>query len=142
GRLNLVVSVSVGSRADDGKEAAYFTGRERGSTIRQHAILKSTSRLCSAMPDPEGHSIRIRVIDTAAADANQLFDDLRGKLSPKGDVVSESGRQRKIELFGEPLTPQQVVERICGDVRTGGLAAVLEYTAKLDRKELTPDAIR
>lgn len=84
----------------------------------------------------------IRTIDTAGADAERLFDELRGKLSPKGDMVSEAGRRRTIELFGEPLTPQQVVERICGDVKSRRLAAVLEYTAKLDRKELTAETIR
>ena len=48
--------------------------------------------------------------------------------SSGGDVVSEAGRQRTIALFGEALTPQQVVERICGDVRRGGLSVVLDYT--------------
>ena len=54
--------------------------------------------------------------------------------APTADVVSEAGRQKTIEVFGEPLTPMQVVERICRDVRTRGLEAVLEYTAKLDGK--------
>lgn len=86
--------------------------------------------------------LRIRTIDTTQADASRLFEELRQKLSPKGDVVSEAGRQRTIELFGEPLSPQQVVERICEDVRKRGLTAVLEYTAKLDRKELTRETVR
>lgn len=86
--------------------------------------------------------LRIRTIDTTQADAGRLFEELRQKLSPKGNVVSEAGRQRTIELFGEPLSPQQVVERICEDVRKRGLTAVLEYTAKLDRKELTPETVR
>ena len=71
-----------------------------------------------------------------------MFAELREKLSPRGDVVSESGRQRTIDLFGEPLSPQQVVERICGDVARNGLSAVLEYTAKLDRKTLSAETIR
>ncbi len=86
--------------------------------------------------------IRIRTIDTTLADASRLIEELRQKLSPKGDVVSEAGRQRTIELFGEPLSPQQVVERICEHVRKRGSSAVLEYTAKLDRKELTVETIR
>ena len=64
------------------------------------------------------------------------------KLSPRGDVVSEAGRQRTIDLFGEPLSPQQVVERICGDVRTGGLDSLLDYSEKLDGKKLTADTMR
>ena len=86
--------------------------------------------------------LRIRTIDTASADADRLFDELRSSLSPRGDVVSEAGRQRTIELFGEPLSPQQVVERICEEVKRDGLAAVLDYTARLDRRELTAETIR
>ena len=70
------------------------------------------------------------------------LDALRRKLSPAGNVVSEAGRRRTIEVFGEPLTPQQVVERICGDVKARGLEAVLEYSRKLDKAELTPQSIR
>ena len=39
---------------------------------------------------------------------------------------------KTIEVFGKPLSPLQVVERICSRVRTRGLDAVLRYTAKLD----------
>lgn len=87
-------------------------------------------------------SLQIRTIDTSEADADRLFEELRGRLSPKGDVVSEAGRKRTLELFGEALTPQQVVERICGDVKSRGLEAVLEYTAKLDGKQLDRSSIR
>ena len=58
---------------------------------------------------------------------------LRRKLSPQGNVVSEAGRQRTIDLFGEPLSPQRVVERICGDVRRDGLSAVVPYAEKAYR---------
>lgn len=91
---------------------------------------------------PDATPFSITTIDTADADADRLFDELRSKLSPQGDVVSEAGRKRTIELFGEPLSPQQVVERICREVKTRGLAAVLDYTAKLDRRELTAETIR
>lgn len=84
----------------------------------------------------------MKTIDCTKDSAEKLFDSLRQKLSPRGDVVSEAGRKRTIELFGEPLTPQQVVERICGDVRQGGLPIVLDYTKKLDRKELTRETLR
>ena len=82
-------------------------------------------------------SLNIPVIDCAKEDARELFAGLREKLSPRGDVVSESGRQRTVELFGAALSPQQVVERICSDVSRDGLNAVMEYTRKLDGKELT-----
>lgn len=71
-----------------------------------------------------------------------LLAELRRKLSPQGDIVSEAGRQRTIELFGEPLAPRQVVQRICADVRQRGLEALLGYTHRLDRKELTKETLR
>ncbi|MGH7199367.1 MAG: histidinol dehydrogenase, partial [Planctomycetaceae bacterium] len=86
--------------------------------------------------------LNITIIDCARDDAERLFAELREKLSPRGDVVSESGRQRTVALFGEPLTPQQVVERICSDVRENGLAALLDYTRKLDGKALTIETLR
>ncbi|MEY4188159.1 MAG: Histidinol dehydrogenase [Planctomycetota bacterium] len=81
-------------------------------------------------------------IDCRQSDASVLFRQLRQKLSPRGDVVSESGRQRTLELFGEALSPREVVKRICEDVRREGLSAVLEYTRKLDRVQLTADSMR
>ncbi len=87
-------------------------------------------------------TLNIATIDCSQGDAQRLFAELRDKLSPRGDVVSEAGRQRTIELFGQPLSPQQVVERICEDVRTRGIDAVLEYTSKLDRKSLTPETMK
>ena len=86
--------------------------------------------------------LNITSIDCRKADAKRAFQDLREKLSPRGDVTSEAGRQRTIELFGEPLTPQEVVQRICEDVRSQGRDAVLRYTEKLDRKQLTPEQMR
>ena len=81
-------------------------------------------------------------IDTREANALDLLSELRAKLSPRGDIVSEAGRKRTIELFGESLSPQQVVERICSDVAARGLQALLEYTAKLDGKTLTRETMR
>src|SRR5437773_6854468 len=88
------------------------------------------------------NSLKIRRLDSRRDDLRSGLDELRQKLSPRGDAVSEAGRRRTIEVFGEPLTPQQVVERICGDVKARRLAAVLEYSRKLDRAELTAETIR
>lgn len=90
------------------------------------------------MSDP----LTIRRIDTREDNSLAALDDLRARLSPRGDIVSEAGRRKTIEVFGEPLSPRQVVERICGDVRTKGLPALLEYTKKLDRAELTAATMR
>jgi histidinol dehydrogenase len=87
-------------------------------------------------------SLAIQQIDTRSDNVDAALAALRQKLSPAGNIVSEAGRRRTIEVFGEPLTPRQVVERICSDVRSRGVAAVLEYSRKLDKAELTAETIR
>jgi histidinol dehydrogenase len=84
----------------------------------------------------------LRRIDTRRDDARAVIDTLRRQLSPEGDVVTPEGRARTVSVFGEPLSPQQVVERICRDVRERGRAALLEYTKKLDGVALEPATIR
>jgi histidinol dehydrogenase len=86
--------------------------------------------------------LSIARINTADPQARDQITALRAKLATDGDVVSEAGRRKTIEVFGEPLSPMQVVERICRDVRKRGLEAVLEYTAKLDGKQLTAGELR
>lgn len=86
--------------------------------------------------------MQIQRIDTRDADVKRHLDELRDKLSPRGDVVSEAGRRKTIEVFGEPLTPGQVVERICHDVRCEGLPAVLRYTREIDGAELSRETLR
>ncbi|MFO1096669.1 MAG: histidinol dehydrogenase, partial [Planctomycetaceae bacterium] len=87
-------------------------------------------------------TLQIPTIDCSRDDARALFAQLREKLSPRGDVVSEAGRRRTVELFGAALSPQQVVERICSDVRTRGLEAVLDYSRRIDGREMTPETLR
>ncbi|HUY32850.1 MAG TPA: histidinol dehydrogenase [Pirellulales bacterium] len=81
-------------------------------------------------------------IDARRDDARRAIAALRERLGPRGNVISEAGRRRTIEVFGAPLTPAQVVERICGDVRQCGLAAVLHYSARIDKAQLTAETIR
>ena len=91
------------------------------------------------MPDT---LLRIPTWDCTKDDPQALLADLRRKLSLQGDIVSEAGKQRTIELFGEALSPRQVVHVICGDVRDRGLKAVLDYTRRLDHRDLTAETIR
>ena len=81
-------------------------------------------------------------IDSRSGQWREAIASLRQRLSPQGNVVSEAGRKRTIEVFGEPLSPQEVVERICRDVCERGLPAVLDYSARIDKAELTAAAIR
>jgi len=88
------------------------------------------------------NALCIPVCDWPGEAGERVITELRRRLSPRGDIVSEMGRQRTVELFGEPLSPQQVVEKICGDVDRSGLPAILYYTARLDGKKLTADTVR
>src|SRR6476659_1361801 len=87
-------------------------------------------------------SLSLPRIDARQGDVRPALEALRAKLSPRGNIVSEAGRKKTIEVFGEPLSPQQVVERICSDVQTRGLAAVLDYSQKLDRATLSAQTLR
>lgn len=87
-------------------------------------------------------ALQIPTIDARQGDLEPILRDLRARIHPSGGVVSEAGKRRTIEVFGEPLSAQQVVERICSDVKTKGLPALLEYCQKLDKADLTSESLR
>ncbi|MBM4022286.1 MAG: histidinol dehydrogenase [Planctomycetes bacterium] len=78
-------------------------------------------------------------IDLAEPAGRDRLAALRGRLVSQGDVISPASRQRTIDVFGEPLSPRQVVQRICDDVRAGGREAVLDYTRRIDRADVTAE---
>jgi histidinol dehydrogenase len=84
---------------------------------------------------------RIQRVDARHGGA-EILSELRDKLSPRGDIVSPRGRELTQKVFGQPLTPIQVVERICNDIHQQGLPALLRYTAQLDNKELNSQSLR
>ena len=63
----------------------------------------------------------IRRIDLHTPGGRDELESLRQTLVSQGDLVSPAGRQRTIDVFGEPLSPRQVVEKICEDVKREGL---------------------
>lgn len=87
-------------------------------------------------------SLQVRRIDAAKTEFAAELDALRQQLSPGGNVVSPKGRELTQRVFGEPLLPQQVVERICGEVRSQGQAAVLHYSQQLDGADLSGAPLR
>ncbi|GIX00437.1 MAG: histidinol dehydrogenase [Pirellulaceae bacterium] len=76
---------------------------------------------------------RLRANDAQFAD--QLAE-LRRQLSPDGDVVSPRGRELTERVFGQPLSPSAVVERICKEVASQGREAVDRYSQALDGHRL------
>lgn len=87
-------------------------------------------------------TLRITRIDVRHDDVAVALQQLRARLSPQGNLVSERGRAKTVEVFGQPLTPEQVVATICQDVRTEGLRAVLRYTQGLDGVAVSADTLR
>ncbi len=81
-------------------------------------------------------------LNTSASDFTQRIESLRRRLSPEGSVVSKRSEELTVELFGEPLSPQQVVERICNEVRAKGTEAVLAYARRLDAPDITAETLR
>ena len=88
------------------------------------------------------HQLSILRIDTRHDDVSERLNELRTKLSPRGNIVSEASRRRTVDVFGQPLSPQQVVERICHDVESLGTQALLDYSEKLDGARLTAEQLR
>jgi histidinol dehydrogenase len=87
-------------------------------------------------------SLNLRRLDSGAADFAEQLAALRNQITSLGDVVSPRSRELTVQVFGEPLTPAQVVERICRDVRQRKLEAVLHYTEQLDGVRLTAETVR
>jgi histidinol dehydrogenase len=87
-------------------------------------------------------TLNIRRIRHDAPDAAEQLVALRQQLSLQADVVSPRGRKLTEKVFGEALAPGQVVERVCADVRTQGLKAVLHYTEQFDQVRLKSDQVR
>jgi len=81
-------------------------------------------------------------LDTSASDFQKRLEELRKKLSPDGTVVSPRSAQLTLSLFGEALSPQQVVERICSEVRKEGTQAVLKYARALDDPQIQASQLR
>lgn len=86
--------------------------------------------------------MEIPQVDWRTDDLDQFLNGLRERLSPDGDIVSSQSQELTLRVFGEPLSPQQVVQRICQDVRMEGLPALLRYTGELDGVSLRGEEIR
>ncbi|MBY0523701.1 MAG: histidinol dehydrogenase [Gemmataceae bacterium] len=87
-------------------------------------------------------TLNLRRIDCATADAGAQLAELRTQIGSLGDVVSPRSRELTEKVFGTALSPQQVVERVCADVRTRKLAAVLHYTEQFDKVRLDGTSFR
>lgn len=88
------------------------------------------------------NQLAIERVDARSESAESVLQALREKLSPCGDVVSPKGRALTEQVFGEPLSPTAVVERICREIAEEGITALLRYGAALDGADFTADQLR
>ena len=68
----------------------------------------------------------IRILNGVGAGREHIM-----RLRSAGDQTGPANETSR-GLFGEPLTPEQVVARIIADVQSRGDRAVREWTVKLD----------
>lgn len=81
----------------------------------------------------------MRIVDAVKLSSQQIKAALAKP--PFDEVELSEGMKAGIRsVFGEELSAAQVVERIVADVRRDGDKAVLNYTRKIDRVELTPQS--
>ncbi|MFQ3592173.1 MAG: histidinol dehydrogenase [Gemmataceae bacterium] len=84
----------------------------------------------------------IRRIDFHQPGGPAALQQFQAELSNSGQVVSPRSQALTRQVFGADLTPIQVVERICGEVKQRGQAAVFDYTQRFDGVTLTPQTLR
>src|SRR5437879_369426 len=87
-------------------------------------------------------SLNIRRISCTDPNASKELAKLRGRLGAQDELVTRRSRELTRTVFGEPLPPIKVVERVCDDVRNRGAEALLYYTEQFDRVRLDRDEVR
>lgn len=86
--------------------------------------------------------ISMRRIDLGLPTGAEELLSLMRSLGNQGNIVSAKGRELTRRVFGEDLTPVQVVERVCAEVASGGIKAALHYTRQFDQADITPETLR
>jgi hypothetical protein len=86
--------------------------------------------------------LKVRRIELAANNSANQINKLRDQFRIDSEVVSSASKKLTLAVFGKPMTPVAAVEKICTDVRDGGLEAVLKYTEQFDKVKLKPNMIR
>ncbi|MDA7950956.1 MAG: histidinol dehydrogenase [Pirellulaceae bacterium] len=71
----------------------------------------------------------------------QFLKELKKKLSLQGEVTSTEGQKKTKAIFGESLSPQEVVTKICGDIKENGSKALFDYSYKIDGAKVDSQTI-
>ncbi len=86
--------------------------------------------------------VKIKRILCGTSNAATQLRSLRENLSANGDLVSAKHKKLTQAAFGKPLSPSEVVSRVCQDVRQRGLSAVFHYTELFDKVKLNAQSFR
>jgi len=86
--------------------------------------------------------IALPILKFGTAPAAARLKKLQTRLSALEQLDHAALRERTRKTFGKPLRPQQVVDKILGDVRDLGDKAVFDYAKRLDGIELSPRNFR
>jgi histidinol dehydrogenase len=86
--------------------------------------------------------LKMKRIICGAANATAQLRSFREQLGADGDLVSAKHKKLTQAAFGKALTPAEVVNRICNDVRQRGLKAVFHYTELFDKVKLDSQTFR
>ena len=84
----------------------------------------------------------MRTVRAWEPEGREAIAGLIDRLSILEGAVSAQSRAKTVEVFGEPLSPQEAVRRIVRDVRRGGDEALFEYEWKLSGLQLTAETVR
>ena len=85
---------------------------------------------------------KMRRIDLTASSAGKELAKLRDQFRVEAEVATPQARKLSQAVFGQSLSISQGVERICLDVKSQGLAAVLKYTEAFDKVKLKAADLR
>ena len=81
-------------------------------------------------------------ISTSDGDFEQQLARITDRMTQQERSQPASARQKTIDVFGEPLAPQEVVRKIVADVREKGDAALVDYALRLDGYRIAEDELR
>lgn len=87
-------------------------------------------------------ALKIRRIDCTQDKSGKQLAELKRQMSHQSEILSPKSRELTKKVFRQPLPPVKAVERICHDVQTKGLSAVLHYTEQFDKVKLTKSEVR
>lgn len=87
-------------------------------------------------------SLKLRRIDLSASGGTNQIRKLRDQFKTDAYTISPASKKLYTAVFKQALTPAAAVQRICEDVHTKGLPAVLHYTEAFDKVKLKADQFR